>query len=844
MKKFVFIAMLAAALLALAACAAPVSPTPAPTAAPAATVAPTQAAAPKPPASTGAWLDEVVFFEEPDAAKAVNMLEAGDASLYGLGISDPKVVAKIKESKKLTAEMAFGSTSELTFNPTVFKDATKLNPFTVPAIREAVNYLTDRGYIAKEIYGGVAIPMYTVFNPVFPDFAKVADVAKGIEIKYAYDPKKAKEIIDAEMKKLGAEQTGGKWTYKGAPVVLAFLIRTEDERRGMGDYISKQFEDIGFTVDRQYKTAAEASPLWSAGDPADGKWSMYTGGWASTAINRDLGSNFDFYYTPRSSQGSSPLWAAYKPAADFDKLADRLNRGDYKDTAERTQLMGQALPLSLKDSVRIFMVNRISYYPRPTTLAVGVDLAAGPFSGVWPFTIQTGGKAGGQVKIAQPSMLTQPWNVVAGSNFLYDNTINRGTRNPATLPDPYTGLAWPQLASTAEVTVQQGLPVFKTLDWVTLKTAASIEVPKDAWADWDAEKQQFITAGERFTQTATAKSKIVVTFDKDMFKTKWHDGSNLSVGDFVFGFIMGFDRAKEKSPVYDQSAVSAFRSFMTFFKGARIVQKDPLVVEVYTDQINLDAETMATAAANTFFPLYAQGNAPWHTLALGYQADANKELTFGQAKAATLKVEWMSYIGGPSMPILNKYLDQSVAKPYIPFEKVLSQYVTADEASTRYKNASAFYKQYNHLWIGNGPYFLYSVKPTEKIVTVRKFTSFADDSEKWARFSEAKIPTVALSGPSRVTVGQAADFTVNVNFKKDAYPTKDLEGVKFLVVDATGNLALSADAKAVKDGQWTATLTADQTNKLATGSNRLEVIVVSKLVAIPAAESMQFVTVK
>lgn len=850
MKKIVLLVMLAAALVVLAACAAP-APTPPPataapaaTSAPVATTAPTQAAAPKPPTSTGAWLDEVVFFEEPDAAKAVNMLEAGDASLYGLGISDPKVVAKIKDSKKLVSEQAFGSTSELTFNPAVFKDPTKLNPFTVPAIREAVNWLIDRNYVAKEIYGGVAIPMYTVFNPVFPDFAKVADVAKGIEIKYGYDQKKAQTTITDEMKKLGAELTGGKWTYKGAPIVIAFLIRTEDERRGMGDYISKQFEDIGFTVDRQYKTAAEASPLWSAGDPADGKWSLYTGGWASTAINRDLGTNFEFYYTSRSTQGSSPLWAAYKPAPDFDKLADRLNRGDYKDTTERTQMMGQALPLSMQDSVRIFIVNRISYYPRPNTLAVGVDLAAGPFSGVWPFTIEANGKAGGSVKIAQPSMLTQPWNVVAGSNFLYDNTINRGTRNPATLPDPYTGLSWPQLASTAEVTVKQGLPVFKTLDWVTIKSAPSIEVPKDAWSDWDAEKLQFITAGERFTQTVTANAKIVVTFDKDMFKTKWHDGSNLSLGDFVFGFIMGFDRAKEKSPIYDQSAVSAFRSFMTFFKGARIVQKDPLIVEVYTDQINLDAETMATAAANTFFPLYTQGNAPWHTLALGYQADANKELAFGQAKSTTLKVEWMSYIGGPSLPILEKYLNQSLTKPYIPFEKVLSQYVTADEAATRYKNASAFYKQYNHMWIGNGPYLLNSVRPTEKVVTLRKFASFTDDSEKWARFSEARIPTVALTGPTRVTVGQVADFTVNVTFKNTPYLTKDLDAIKFLVVDATGNLALSADAKAVKDGQWTASLTADQTNKLATGSNRLEVIVVSKLVAIPASESLQFVTIK
>jgi len=85
---------------------------------------------------------------------------------------------------------------------------------------------------------------------------------------------------------------------------------------------------------------------------------------------------------------------------------------------------------------------------------------------------------------------------------------------------------------------------------------------------------------------------------------------------------------------------------------------------------------------------------------------------------------------------------------------------------------------------------------------------------------------------------------VNVSFKDKPYATKDLEGVKFLVIDATGNVALSGEAKAVKDGQWTAALTAEQTNKLSAGSNQLLVIAASKLVAIPTSESISFVTLK
>jgi len=139
------------------------------------------------------------------------------------------------------------------------------------------------------------------------------------------------------MPKLGAELTGGKWTFKGQPVTIVMIIRTEDERKPIGEYVAKQLEDSGFTVDRQLKTAAEASPLWLAADPADGKMMVYTGGWISTVVNRDWGVNFDYYYTNRGRTDS--LWQAYKPAADFDKVADRLARGTFKDAAERLELM-------------------------------------------------------------------------------------------------------------------------------------------------------------------------------------------------------------------------------------------------------------------------------------------------------------------------------------------------------------------------------------------------------------------------------------------------------------------------------------------------------------------------
>jgi peptide/nickel transport system substrate-binding protein len=467
---------------------------------------------PVPPTPTpvplkGAWVDEVVFFEEKDSAKAVSMLEAGEMHTFFWGSTDAKLFAKVKDSKALRYDMSYGSYNEITFNtygPTL-KDG-RLNPFSVPAVREAMNWLVDRNYIVKEIFGGLGAPRYLALNTVFPDYARLADVAKALELKYAYDAKKAKEVIDAEMKKLGAELVGGKWQYKGAPVTLIFIIRTEDERRAIGDYISKQLEDIGFTVDRQYKTAAEASPLWLLADPADGKMHLYTGGWISTVISRDQAGNFDFFYTPRGRP--DPLWQAYKPAPEFDKISERLAKREFTTVKERQELMAKALELSMKDSTRIWINDRSSFWASRAELKVASDLAAGiSGSWLWPHTIQIGGKPGGTVRIGSTSMLPDPWNPIAGSNWIFDMTIIRATGDAGLLPDPYTGLYWPQRLQKAEVTVQEGLPVGKTLDWVTLKFEKTITVPRDAWIDWDAEKQQFITVGETPTPTLTARTK-------------------------------------------------------------------------------------------------------------------------------------------------------------------------------------------------------------------------------------------------------------------------------------------------------------------------------------------------
>ncbi|MCX8063342.1 MAG: hypothetical protein N3D16_12235, partial [Anaerolineales bacterium] len=552
----------------------------------------------------------------------------------------------------------------------------------------------------------------------------------------------------------------------------------------------------------------------------------------------DSGSNFAYYYSKLGS--GSPLWQAYTPSEEFFTVAEKLWNNDFKTLEERDELFRQAMELCMKDSVRVWLADQISFSPAAANVEVASDLAGGVSGArLWPHTIHFTDKEGGEVRIAVNGIPIDPWNPVAGSNWISDAMAYRATSDYGVIPDPYTGLPRPQRIEKAELVAQEGLPIVKTLDWVDLKFEAEIKVPEDAWADWDATNQKFITVGEKFPEGTTALTKSTVVYEKDLFdKVKWHDGSPLTMADFVMLMILTFDPGKPESPIYDEAAASNLESFLSHFKGVRIVSTDPLTIETYDDLYTLDAERTVA----TWFPAYTYGTGAWHNLALGVQAESDKKLAFSADKADAEQVEWTSFIGGPSLDILKEYLDQNAESGYIPYEATLSQYVTADEAKARYANLQTWFADHGHFWIGTGPLYLDKVFATEKSLTLKRYADFPDMSDKWAGFGEPKLPELFVDGPGSVKIGEEATFDVTVTFKEQPYPADELQTVKYLLFDANNQLVAKGDAVLVSDGSYQIVLGKDVTSALAAGANKLEVVVVSKLVSIPVFQSLEFVT--
>ena len=788
----------------------------------------------------GGWLDQIVVVEEPSAEAAVKRLQTGDLDAYFYTVAKPEILKTVQESPDLAYQSSFGSYNELTFNtfgPT-FVDG-RINPFNSAKVREAINWLLDRDYIAQEVTGGLAIPRFFCIAPTFADYARYADLAAQYEAYYAYNLDKAKEVITAEMEAMGATLVDGKWSFNDAPVTLIGLIRTEDERTQIGDYFASQMESIGFTVERQYKTSAEAAPIWQ-GTVEDGQWHWYTGGWVSTAVPRSEEDNFTDFYMPEGWPGT-PLWDSYVNDPAYREAALKLYNREYSTLEERRALFEVVIPGAMLESQRVWTSNRASFTPYRKEISVVGDLAGAVYgSQLWPYTLRRTGLEGGAMTIAMPSILTNPWNPIGGSNWIYDQSLVRATQDYGTLSDPWTGLAKPQRIERAEIVAKEGLPIGVTMDWVTLTFAPSIEVPADAWSDWNPETQTFITAGEAFTETQTAAIKSTVYYPDNLAGVTWHDGSPFDLADIMMYMILRFDRGYEVSAVYDPAAATTLAVFKSTFKGFKIVSESPLVIEYYTDNWQADAENNATS----LWPNYGYGSGGWHSLGVGLLAEAAKEVAFTQAKAKEIEKEWMNYLSGPSVEVLKTYLDQAVAENYIPYAPTLGNYITAEEASARWANYAEWYRTRGHFWLGVGPYYIERAFPVEGIVVLKNYGSFVDLSSRWAGFGKPPIPVIDITAPADVKIGAESSFDVMVSFEDQPYKLDDILSVNFLVFDATGALAFNGAAEAVSDGMYKVAFTAEQSAKLVEGSTKLTVVVVSKLESIPAFESVEFVTVK
>lgn len=785
----------------------------------------------------GGWLDTIVVVQEPDANSAIARLEAGDLDVYADDVGGEAAIQAIN-SDAIQTRTQYGLFDELTFNIGTCQDETMLNPFQNEKIRQAMNFIMNREYVAQELYQGLAVPKYTTIAEASADRARFAKEIREIEAQWGYDFDKGKELIAAEMEGMGATLEGGVWTYSGKPVNIIFLARVEDTRALIGDYMATQLEDAGFQVERVIRPAADLSPLWVSSDPTECLWNLYTGAWSQTAIDRESTFSFEQYYTNRVLPW--PLWALYSPPAALDEASQKIYNGDFASIDERNELFRTALPLSMEYATRNWITSRLTVVPFRNEVSVTTDLAGG-ISGaaLWAKTIRFADRVGGSMRIGLPSVFTEPFNPFGGSNWVFDQMIIRGINDQGIYSDPNTGLGIMGRIERAELDVREGYPMTASSDWVTLNFVPEVTVPDDAWAGWDAENQVFLTAAEVYTETQTVLRKSTVYYPADLYSTvTWHDGSPISAADFIMPLITVLDLGDPASPNYDEALVPTRESFLSSFKAMRVASVDPLVIETWSDAGSLDAEN----AVNTWWPNYDYSDAAWHNMAIMLLGDAANKFAFTDEKATANEVERVNLIAGPTLASLAEDLATATEENYIPYAATLGQFITSDEAAARYANLNEFVRRNGHYYISTGPYFLSGVFPVQGQAVLQHYDAHPDHANRWSAFSAPAFPVTEIDGPARVTIGEEASFDIYIDVFDGPYPVSDMDSVKYLVFGSDGTLVAEGVAEAVEDGLWNVKLGGDVTGGFTEGSNRLDIVVVSKLVAIPGTASHEFVS--
>lgn len=765
----------------------------------------------------GPMADQVTFIEITDEAVALNDLEAGGHDIRIDSMRGREAQQAAVSSPNLETPRGTSAFWNLKLNPVPRSDGV-FNPFTIREIREAMNWLIDRQFVADELYGGLGFPHISLFHAKQPDYGRLAAFIAGIEAQYAFDPEKAEAVITQAMTDAGATKVGGLWMMDGNPVTINFVIRTSPvPRTRNGEYMAGLLEDLGFTVTRDFKTGSQASPIVYSGIASDGLWQAYTEGWGSTAMT--LWSQFGGYQFFQWPAFSS-VWNEHAVDPVTDQAITDWFLQTFNSEEEREELIKTVIAGTIQDSTRVWLVAETSMFVNRADIDLVHGLAAG-FNEMYTIrSASRNGQVGGpesHITASQFEGFVGGWNPI-GITWLFDRNIEYAYRDPgAVWPNPHTGKHIPLRAN-----------------WVT-ETAGptgTLDIPADATV-WN----MAAGAWEAVAAGATATSKVTYTYDLG----SWHHGMPVSVLDMLNAVSVTYRLEDPDGDAFCVCHEGQFSFFQSIFKGLRVVG-DPATsneVEVWLDYWHWDEGEIAGAGdiwATTPYEI-------WEMMLRAY-----KDSVTGAAGTAFLEEdavakgwEWMNQAFGPSVPMLKIAFDINMAASTIPMG--LTGMITATDADARYAASLAWYNAHqaagNAFQISNGPFWLTSVDiPTKTVVLTADRAGYPLPANQWQSLLNVRIPEITLGPAPTVNLDVGAVFSIGVSLFGEPYDDVSLD---FIVLDpAAGAVLFEGQAVRIGPGSYEARLTAAQTATLVPGAYELRVIGVGVDAAPPVIVRQSF----
>ena len=741
-------------------------------------------------AEKNTFVDSIKFIQYLDENTALEEVRNGNLDMYYYRISSDRLESN-QSREGLKVFDSTGGSYSLLVNPA---ESEKFNPFSSKDARFALNYLVDRKMIVNELMGGYGSPIISYYGPTDPEYLTIIKELESFNFKY--NPTLSEEIISKSLIERGAVKMNDEWKIENSEIEIIIFIRSDDPvRKSIGEILSAELENMGFTVKKEYGDLNKAFVVVYGSDPADSKWNIYTEGWGRSAFVKYDSIGLSQMYSPWFSNMpgfNDPTYWNYENKK-LDDLTQEIYKGNFETLEKRTQLIQEATVEGINESVRIFLASKVDQYVvNENVEGVVNDLGAGVPSRFTPINAKNNDK---DLVIAVKQIYQGAWNPVMGLTDTYSRQIWGIISDPITFKHPFTG---------------ETFPVRAQWEVETLGLNEKIKVPIEAKM-WDPISQKWNNVP--INTLATSK----VTFD---FKfSNWHNGQSMDMNDILHSLYFTIEwgtQNDENDKTFDTEFTPRAAQSIQTIKGINQIDSD--TVEVYVDYWHFDENEIAEWAA-LWSPI------PWEITSSMEKAVTDGKVSFSRSGATAKSVNWLSLIVPKDAQIIKENLQEYKNKGFVP-NSLKENENTQQYYENRYDSSIKWIEENNHAVISNGPFYLESYSPESRTIIVKAFEdeSYPFKIGKWSEFENVQFPIIKKIDMDKIIqYGQKGDILIE---------TENTDSILYFLTDTKGKIQASEKLN-VKENKATIKMTSEITKKMQPGANSIKVFAISNSVLKP-----------
>lgn len=711
----------------------------------------------------GGYSNELDYIRYSNDNVAYQEVAKGNLDVY-LSQIPLQLIEEAKKNPNLNIYEKNGMSYGLLLNPA--NSTIAFNPFSKKDIRFAINFLIDRDFVVNDLlkgFGTVIVEPYGTYSPEYPNIVGVVE-----PLNLHYDPSFTSQIISHSMINSGAQKdSNGKWTYKGALVVLKILIRNDDVvRKNFGDLVASELERVGFIVNKEYGDLTKANRIVYGSNPMDLQWNLYTESFISSAFSRYDSTTVSQMYAPwfGNLPGSqNPAFWQYSNSS-IDNVTQKLIFNNYTSKEERDSLLKKAESIGLDESVRLFFArSNDPYIANNHVNGLINDYSAGIANKLSIMNAQKNLTLNNILKIGMKQIYQDAWNDVAGCKDFYCRQINSLISDDAIYLHPYSGDPIPFRNNWTKI--------------ISNDPFTKVNVPADA-ITWNTYTQRW----DHNNTNNFALAKITV----NPIFSKWHSGNMVDKFDLLYSFYFPFEWSidtKKNDKTFDAEYSTLVLPGLKYIKGIKIYDNNTF--DSYVDLWHYDKRQIPSYG--TLWP-----NEPWEITAATERLVMENKVSYSKTASNINQNDQLSLILPSHAQLIKIELEKMKQEHYIP--NALKGRVSLEYAMHRYDSAISWINSHNNAIIGNGPYYLDLFNPAGGLIKLKKFE---DNSYPFpvGYFSKYKSPYALqinkVNIPKFIKIGKPFEFDLLISNQTQNADMGKMRGIiKYFMFDRTNKIVI------------------------------------------------------